>query len=140
MNANSYKAANWASAARKVGKHAEAPQACSADPSSHRRHGAVEPNSKDRFMPRYLIERSFPDGLSIPMNAEGRKAVAGVVANNAEQGVTWVHSYVSPDRKATFCIYDAPTPEAIRKVADRNGLPVSRITEVSVLDPYFYQP
>jgi hypothetical protein len=54
--------------------------------------------------------------------------------------VTWVHSYVSPDRKATFCIYDAPAPEAIRKVADRNGLPVGRITEVSVLDPYFYQP
>jgi hypothetical protein len=91
-------------------------------------------------MPRYLIERSFPDGLSIPMNAEGRTALAGVVATNAEHGVTWVHSYVSPDRKATFCIYDAPAPEAIRTVADRNGLPLSRITEVSVLDPYFYQP
>ena len=45
-----------------------------------------------------------------------------------------------PDRKNTFCIYDAPAPEAIRKVADRNGLPVGRITEVSLLDPYFYQP
>ena len=91
-------------------------------------------------MPRYLIERSFPDGLSIPMNEAGRKAVAGVVANNAELGVTWVHSYVTPDRQNTYCIYDAPTPEAIRKVAERNGLPVNRITEVSVLDPYFYQP
>lgn len=91
-------------------------------------------------MSRYLVERHFPDGLTIPMNAEGRKAVAGVVANNAEQGVTWVQSYVSPDRKKTFCIYDGPTPESIRKVAERNGLPVERITEVSVLDPYFYQP
>ena len=91
-------------------------------------------------MPRYLVERSFPDGLSIPMTAEGRKAVAGVVANNAEQGVTWVHSYVTPDRKQTYCIYDGPSPESIREVADRNGLPVNRITEVSVLDPYFYQP
>ena len=91
-------------------------------------------------MPRYLVERSFPDGLSIPMTAEGRKAVAGVVANNTQQGVTWVHSYVSPDRKQTFCIYDGPGPDAIRKVADTNGLPVGRITEVSVLDPYFYQP
>ncbi len=91
-------------------------------------------------MPRYLIERSFPDGLSIPMNDDGKKAIAGVVANNAELGVTWVHSYVTPDRKSTYCIYDATTPEAIRKVADRNGLPVNRITEVSVLDPYFYQP
>lgn len=91
-------------------------------------------------MPRYLIERSFPDGLSIPLNADGRKAVAGVNANNAARGVTWLHSYVTPDRKQTFCIYDAPSPEAIRNVADANGLPVGRITEVNVLDPYFYQP
>ena len=89
-------------------------------------------------MPRYLIERSFPDGLSIPMNAEGRQAVAGVVANNAAQGVTWVHSYVSADKTRTFCIYDAPTPEAIRQVGQHNDLPVGSITEVSVLDPYFY--
>ena len=89
-------------------------------------------------MPRYLIERTFPQGLSIPMNEEGRKAVAGVVHNNADRGVTWIHSYVSPDRKQTYCIYDGPTPESIRQVADRNGLPVNRITEVTVLDPYFY--
>jgi hypothetical protein len=91
-------------------------------------------------MPRYLIERSFPDGLSIPMNEDGRKALASVVAKNAEHGVSWVHSYVTPDLKQTFCIYDGPTPEAIRKVADRNSLPVGRITEVSVLNPYFYRP
>lgn len=91
-------------------------------------------------MPRYLIERSFPEGLSIPLDDEGRQAVAGVVAKNAEQGVTWVHSYVNTSRTQTFCIYDAPSPEAIRKVADRNQLPVSRITEVSVLNPYFYRP
>ena len=89
-------------------------------------------------MPRYLIERSFPDGLSIPMNDDGRKAVAGVVANNAAHGVTWVHSYVTPDRKAPSASTTRPAPEAIRKVADRNGLPVGRITEVNVLDPYFY--
>lgn len=91
-------------------------------------------------MPRYLVERSFPDGLSIPLNAEGRKALAGVAANNAAQGVTWVHSYVTPDRKQTFCIYDGPSPLAIRNVADVNGLPVARITEVNVLDPHFYLP
>ena len=65
-------------------------------------------------MPRYLIERSFPDGLSIPIDDDGRKAVAGVVTNNAESGVTWVHSYVTPDRKKSFCIYDRrhPRPSA----------------------------
>ena len=52
--------------------------------------------------------------------------------------MTWVHSYVSADKTRTFCVYDAQTPEAIRQVARRNGLPVEAITEVSVLDPYFY--
>ena len=91
-------------------------------------------------MPRYLIERSFPQGLSIPLTDEGRKALDGLVRVNADHGVTWVHSYVNTDRTQTYCIYDGPTPESIRKVAERNGLPVSRITEVSVLDPYFYRP
>lgn len=91
-------------------------------------------------MARFMIERTFPNGLSIPLDDEGKKAVANVVANNAEHGVTWVHSYVNPDRTGTFCVYDGPTPEAIRKVAERNGLPVNRITEVTVLDPYFYRP
>jgi hypothetical protein len=89
-------------------------------------------------MPRYLIERTFPDGLALPVNAEGAQAALGVVGRNAEDGVTWIHSYVSPDKRKTFCIYDAPTPEAIRRVAQRNSLPVDRITEVRVLDPYFY--
>jgi len=52
-------------------------------------------------VPRYLIERTFPDGLSIPLNEDGRKAVASVIATNADHGVTWVHSYVTPDRKQT---------------------------------------
>ena len=89
-------------------------------------------------MARYMIERHFPNGLSIPQTEDGKKAVAGVVATNAEHGVTWVHSYVTPDRTGTFCVYDGPSPEAIRKVAELNGLPVARITQVSVLDPYFY--
>jgi len=63
-------------------------------------------------MPRHMIERTFPDGLHIPINDEGA---------------------------VTFCIYDGPNPEAIRRVASKNGLPVDKITQVSVLDPYFYR-
>jgi hypothetical protein len=62
-----------------------------------------------------------------------------VVEVNAADGVTWLHSYVSPDHTKTFCIYDGPSREAIRRVASRNQLPVDAITEVSVLDPYFYR-
>ena len=88
-------------------------------------------------MPRYLIERTFSDGLGLPANAQGAEAAAGVVSNNSRDGVTWIHSYVTPDRRKTFCIYDGPSPESIRSVATANGLPVDRITEVRVLDPYF---
>ncbi|MGA9293952.1 MAG: DUF4242 domain-containing protein [Ignavibacteriaceae bacterium] len=89
-------------------------------------------------MPRYLIERSFPEGLNIPVSKEGENICLNVVNNNTDDNVTWVHSYVSEDKSKTFCIYDAPTPEAIRKVANKNKLPVDKITEVRVLDPYFY--
>jgi hypothetical protein len=90
-------------------------------------------------MPRYLVERSFPEGLAIPIDEGGAKTCQLVVDGNATEGVTWVHSYVTPDKQTTFCIYDGPSPEAIRRAAGTNQLPVDRITEVRVLDPYFYR-
>jgi hypothetical protein len=62
-----------------------------------------------------------------------------VVERNGEHGVTWVQSYVSDDKTVTFCVYDGPDPEAIRRAAECNSLPVDKITKVSVLDPYFYR-
>ena len=90
-------------------------------------------------MPRYLVERTFSDGLHIPVNAEGAAVCLQVVDRNGDEGVTWIHSYVTDDKKKTFCIYDGPNPESIRKTAGKNSLPVDRITQVSVLDPYFYR-
>jgi hypothetical protein len=90
-------------------------------------------------MPRYLIERTFPDGLAIPMTDQGAAVCLTVVGNNLQEQVTWVHSYVTKDKKKTFCIYDAPSPEAIRQAAKRNNLPVDEIIQVDVLDPYFYK-
>jgi len=89
-------------------------------------------------LPRYVVERSFPSGLEIPADTQGAQKCLAVVDRNAAEGVTWVHSYVSEDRTKTFCVYDAPDPEAIRKSAWRNDLPVEHITQVRVLDPYFY--
>jgi hypothetical protein len=88
-------------------------------------------------MPRYLIERTFPDGLGIPASPEGAEACHALVERNLEGAVTWLHSYVSADEKTTFCVYEAPSPEAIRNAAARSRLPVDRITQVRVLDPYF---
>ena len=44
----------------------------------------------------------------------------------------------SAGKQTTFCVYDAPNPEAIRKTAESNEVPVDRITQVRVLDPYFH--
>jgi predicted amidohydrolase YtcJ len=87
-------------------------------------------------MPRYVVERRFPDSLRLGVDAEGAQVCRAVVERNTNEGVTWIHSYVSDEKM--FCIYDAPSPEAIRKTAAQNELPVERITQVRVLDPYFY--
>jgi len=90
-------------------------------------------------MPRFIVERTFPQGLHIPVDAQGADVCMSVVGTNAKSGVTWVHSYVSDDLRKTFCVYDAPSPDAIRKTAQDNNLPIDSITAVSVLDPYFYR-
>ena len=89
-------------------------------------------------MRRYLVVRTFPEGLDIPAGSRGERVLRSIVACNSDRGVTWLHSYVSADRTTTHCIYDAPSPEAIRLTARANGLPVDRILEVSVLVPYAY--
>ena len=89
-------------------------------------------------MSRFMIERNFPSGLSVPMTPEGAVGCRRIVAMNAEKGVTWLHSYVSPDKTRSYCVYDGPSADAIREAAKLNGLPVGSITEVSVLDPFFY--
>jgi hypothetical protein len=94
--------------------------------------------SKEVKMPRYIVQRTFPRGLQIPVADGGTEICREVIERNAEEGVTWVHSFVSDDKQRTFCLYDAPSPEAIRKTAARNDLPVDEITQVTVLDPYFY--
>jgi hypothetical protein len=90
-------------------------------------------------MPRYLVERTFRDGLHIPIDDVGASVCSNVVDANAQERVTWVHSYVSKDSTKTFCIYDGPDPEAIRRAARLNQFPVDSITRVTVLDPYFYR-
>ena len=90
-------------------------------------------------MPRYLVERTFPQGLHIPITDEGTRVCLGIVERNADVGVTWLHSYISDDKTRTFCIYDGPDAKAVRKAGELSGLPIEQITPVSVLDPYFYR-
>jgi len=60
------------------------------------------------------------------------------IRRTSEESVTWITSYVSIDHTKTFCIYDGPSPESVERAALANGLPVNSISEVRVLDPYFY--
>jgi hypothetical protein len=85
-------------------------------------------------MPRYVVERAFPDGFPV----RDAELCLALIERNADVPVTWLHSYVSDDRKRMFCVYDGSSPEAVRKAAALSRLPVERITQVRVLDPYFY--
>lgn len=89
-------------------------------------------------MPRYVVQRTFPESLDVPITAEGARSCLDIVDGNAKEGVTWLHSYVTTDKSMTYCVYDGPSPEAVRRAAGISSLPVDRITEVRVLDPYFY--
>ena len=104
---------------------------CTAETRRRRRRDECRATSWNGTFPRASSSRSERPGIDV---------CRGVVGVNEDLGVTWVHSYIRDDRAATWCIYDAPGPEAIRRAAERNGLPVDRITRVTVLDPYFYTP
>ena len=88
-------------------------------------------------MPRYLVEQTLAEQLNLPANEAGAQWIATILGNDALDGVTWLHSYVSADRRRVYCICEAASPEAVRRAAHRNHWPVDRITEVRVLDPYF---
>lgn len=76
-------------------------------------------------MPYFVIERSFAEAITLPVDAKLLNEI------NDEEDVRWVFSYLSLDRMKTYCLYEAPYPDAIRKAAERAGVPVDAITEVS---------
>jgi hypothetical protein len=89
-------------------------------------------------MPRYLVERTFcaADRAGTATDGSAASHCDKVVRTHAREGVTWISSFVTPDRRRGFCIVDSPSPEAIRVAAQATALPVDRITEVRVFDPY----
>jgi hypothetical protein len=89
-------------------------------------------------VPRYLVERTFATGFPIDPTDTGRAECGRIAAGNAELGVTWLLSYVAEDGRTSFCICDAPSPEAVRRAAGRNHWPVDAISQVTVLDPHFH--
>jgi hypothetical protein len=77
-------------------------------------------------MPTYLIERRFAEQLE--MTGEDVKLLEDV---NADEGVSWLFSFLSADRHRSYCLYEAPSPDAIITAARRAGIPADVVTEVS---------
>ena len=77
-------------------------------------------------MPFYVIERNFAEQLDL--SSDDVRLIDEI---NADEGVRWVFSFLSADRRRTYCLYEAPSPEAIREAAQRSNTPVDEIVEVS---------
>ena len=76
-------------------------------------------------MPLYLIERNFAEQLNLT-----REIATAVTQVNTDVGINWLYSFLSADKKKTYCLYDAPNPEAIRSAARRNNIPADVIIEI----------
>jgi hypothetical protein len=81
-------------------------------------------------MPLYVIERSFAEQLELPEDVVRR-----IDDVNADEGVSWLFSFISADRLRTYCLYEAPSPDAIVDAARRANVPVDEIVEVSKFVP-----
>ena len=76
-------------------------------------------------MPLYMIERSFADQLEL--TGDDVKVIEEI---NADEGVRWLFSFLSADRRRTYCLYEAPSPAAILTAAERANVPADEIIEV----------
>ena len=76
-------------------------------------------------MPIFMVERNYAEELESTLDVAD-----GINRLNAEEGVRWLYSFLSADKRKTYCLYEAPSPEAIRTAAARAGLPADVIVEV----------
>jgi len=76
-------------------------------------------------MPLFVIERTFADQLQL-----SDTEVSLIEEVNADEGVRWLFSFLSADRRRTYCLYEAPSADAILTAAQRIGIPADEIVEV----------
>ena len=72
-----------------------------------------------------MVERNFAEDLEPSL-----EIADGINRINDQEGVRWMYSFLSADKRKTYCLYEAPSPEAIRTAAARAGLPADVIVEV----------
>ena len=84
-------------------------------------------------MPLFLIERNFAEQV----NATPEIAAA-IKQVNLDVGVHWLFSFLSADKRKTYCLYEAPNAEAIRIAARRANIPADVVIEVSEVRPEMF--
>lgn len=77
-------------------------------------------------MPVFMIERRYAEELEV-----NGVIADGVNAINTESGVTWLQSFLSADKRKTYCLYEAESADAIRLAAQRAGLPADVVVEIA---------
>ena len=77
-------------------------------------------------MPLYVIERTFAEQLDL--TNDDVKLIDEI---NADEGVRWLFSFLSADRLRTYCLYEAPSPDAVMVAAQRANIPTDAVVEVS---------
>jgi hypothetical protein len=77
-------------------------------------------------MPMYLIERRFAEELDVT-----EAAAAEIDLINDDEGARWLFSFLSADKRKTYCLYEAPSVEVVRRAAERAGLPADVVIELS---------
>ncbi|QJF53219.1 DUF4242 domain-containing protein [Roseobacter ponti] len=81
-------------------------------------------------MPRFIIERQFAEQLEVDDDAKLK-----IKEVNDEEGIEWIFSFLSADKRKTYCLYEAPDEDSIRKAAERLNIPADVITPVDRIDP-----
>jgi hypothetical protein len=84
-------------------------------------------------MPMYVIERAFAERLELTGDS-----VREIEEANADEGVRWVFSFLSADRHRSYCLYEAPSPDAIIAAASRVGIPADVVVEVDQVSADMY--
>jgi hypothetical protein len=84
-------------------------------------------------MPRFLIERNFAQRLELT-----KEAAAAVSVINDQEGIKWVFSFLSPDKRKTYCLYEAPNADAIRAAARKLNIPADVVIEVEEVRPEMF--
>lgn len=86
-------------------------------------------------MPKFIIERNFAEQLELAAWKAGNERIERI---NDEEGIKWIFSFLSADKRKTYCLYEAPDAESIRHAAARADIPADVITMVDEVNPAMF--